>query len=1132
MRFPRRLLHAVLALTLLVAAMVAAPAEASDGAPAVGGLGPVTYTEGGPPVKVAPGITITGGGTFADGYIEFGIAGAGAEDRLFLPEGTEPDTTEGAITVIGSAVHLGLGGGASKQIGTVNATHDGQQGRPLRVDFSAALPNASFSEGVDGNGHPLGWTITEQHLTLGADWVPRTQGRAMGAFGGSAPSYTINGPDYSFTSDVPYGPSSTRSGWAWEGQQRALADQGTRTFDSAVVDGALRLFSSDVWCENTGANAYCSVFGPDAWSTQFEAKAGDDLAFDWRAANGNDDYEVYGYLVDVDSGTHTQLMYGRGLSQPWRTSAGTIPADGTYRFRFLSGSYDATGGRQTGASLYIDDVRVLSSDANAAVAQAVARLVHYEHTGQNPPSGITIGVETTSTGGTTTDEVATEVTLVDDAPTVAAVPDVVFTNTEGATVFATQTGTFDGDDPEGDPITWSVAGNVADPTTVGGTTYSHRVTGTLGTLHLDATTGKWAVVPDAAALDAAMSPASEEFTVTATANGLTGSATVTVAVAIQVSPPGAPTDLTATPGDSAVDLAWTAPTWTGGSPLTGYRIQRSLDGGDTWTTVVADTGDASTTRRITGLTNGTPVRFRVAATNANGTGAFSVPAATTPVTTPGAPTDLAAMPGPSEADLTWTAPADTGGSPITGYRVERSTDGATWTVAVTDTGSDATAITVAGLDNGVRTWFRVTAITAAGTGPASDPADTTPRTVPGAPTALAASPGDATVVLSWTAPSDDGGAPVTGYRIERSDDGGATWQVLDADTGTTTTSTTVTGLTNGTPVRFRVAAINAAGTGSMSPPLTTTALTVPGAPTITSVTAGNRVLVVAVSGPADDGGAPVTGFEHSTDGGLTWRTAPAPQDGQITVAPLDNGTTYPVRVRAVNAAGAGAASNEVPGTPVRAPVLPADPSTPPAPTGTGVLLVDGRPRTVTVTAPSPMTGDLGTPAGTLRFSDGTFSVDLLGVDADGDPLELDTEGRLVIVAGAFADVSGEGFRPGSTADVWLMSDPIHLGDVAVGADGAFADRLPIPAGIAPGPHTIQLNGVAADGSVRTLSVGVVVRAAAVTPAVGRPSAAPRQPAALAFTGGGGSGLPTIGMGLLVVGVLLLVPSRRRRLSPR
>lgn len=936
----RLVAHVIGAVALLATIVGTTPGNAAADGPVIGGLTPVVYTEGGDPVQVAPGITITGG-SFADGYVEFAVASSTAEDRLFLPEGSTPDTTDGAVTMIGEAVHLGLGDGEHKQIGTIDAVNDGREGRPLRVNFSAALPNASFNE-VDGDGHPVGWTVNEERLVLGTDVVTKTQGRALGASAGGIGAYTINGPDYSFVSDRDYRPGGQEDGWGWEGVQRDLdPNRAQRPFQAEVVDDALRLFSEDNWCVSATTSAYCSVFGPDAWSSPFDARANDDLAFDWSAANGKDDYEVYGFLVDED-GVHTELMYGRGYRQGWTTSTGKIPADGTYRFRFVSGTYDSTGGLQVGASLYIDDVRVLSSDATAAVAQSVARLVHYEHTGDNPPAEIKIGVTASTDDGTTDPvEIPTEVTLVDDPPTVDPIADITYTNAEEAESFATATGTVTASDPEGDPITFSVDGGLAGSYDVAGETYTHARTTALGTLYLDAADGTYAFVPDADAIDALTAPDEVEVTITASAAGLTDSTTLTISVGIAASAPGAPTGLDTILGDGWVDLGWIAPSWTGGDAVSDHVVEVSTDGGATWTATV--------------------------------------------------------------------------------------------------TGSGA-----------------------------------------------------------------------TGFRVE--------------------------GLTPGVETMFRVSAVNGNGTGAPSVVVTTTPATVPGAPTITSITAGNHALTVTFAAPADDGAAAITTYEHSVDGGVTWtRRSVDSTASPLVVRPLDNGTTYPVRLRAVNAAGAGAASNEVAATPVAAPVLRDDPDEPPAPTGSGVLLVDGVERPVTRSTPSPLTGDYDTPAGTLRFSDGSFAVDLLGLDEDGEPLQLDAEGRLVIVAGAYAAVSGEGFRPGSTVDVWLMSTPILLGEVTVRADGTFSARLPIPDGVAPGPHTIQLNGVAADGSVRTLSVGVVVRtadAAGGAPGTvehpdGESPEAP-APASLAFTGAQAATVSTVGAILLLAGLALGGGSRRRR----
>jgi hypothetical protein len=89
-------------------------------------------------------------------------------------------------------------------------------------------------------------------------------------------------------------------------------------------------------------------------------------------------------------------------------------------------------------------------------------------------------------------------------------------------------------------------------------------------------------------------------------------------------------------------------------------------------------------------------------------------------------------------------------------------------------------------------------------------------TLPGAPTGLTATAsGQTQIDLSWSAPASDGGAAITGYRIEVSADGSA-WSHLDADTGSTTTSYSHTGLTAGTTRHYRVSAITSAGTGPES----------------------------------------------------------------------------------------------------------------------------------------------------------------------------------------------------------------------------------------------------------------------------------------------------------------------------
>ena len=286
--------------------------------------------------------------------------------------------------------------------------------------------------------------------------------------------------------------------------------------------------------------------------------------------------------------------------------------------------------------------------------------------------------------------------------------------------------------------------------------------------------------------------------------------------------PGKPTSLTATAsGTSTINLSWTAPSNTGGSPITGYKIEVSPDGNSNWTDLVANTSSTATTYSHTSLSPGTTRHYRVSAINTNGAGEPSnSDDATTGTTVPGKPTSLTATAsGTSTINLSWTAPSNTGGSPITGYRIEVSPNGTSnWTDLVANTSSTTTTYSHTSLSAGTTRHYRVSAINTNGAGTASGTASaTTATTVPGTPTSLTATAsGTATINLAWTAPSDDGGSPVTGYRIEVSPNGSSNWTDLVANTSSTTTTYSHTNLSPGTTRHYRVSAINTNGAGEPS----------------------------------------------------------------------------------------------------------------------------------------------------------------------------------------------------------------------------------------------------------------------------------------------------------------------------
>ena len=179
--------------------------------------------------------------------------------------------------------------------------------------------------------------------------------------------------------------------------------------------------------------------------------------------------------------------------------------------------------------------------------------------------------------------------------------------------------------------------------------------------------------------------------------------------------------------------------------------------------------------------------------------------------------------------------------------------------------------------------------------------------VPGAVGNLMAVAGDGEVVLSWDAPSSDGGAEgeVTGYEVEWSADGETGWTGVDPAHGGTETGYGDTGLDSGTTRHYRVRAVNDAGSGEWS--VVVSATTVPDAPENVSATAsGTSRIDVSWTAPEGE----VTGYEveWSADGETGWTGVDPAHGGTETGygdTGLDGGTTRHYRVRAVNDAGFG-----------------------------------------------------------------------------------------------------------------------------------------------------------------------------------------------------------------------------------
>jgi hypothetical protein len=262
-------------------------------------------------------------------------------------------------------------------------------------------------------------------------------------------------------------------------------------------------------------------------------------------------------------------------------------------------------------------------------------------------------------------------------------------------------------------------------------------------------------------------------------------------------------------GDATITIAWAAPSSTGSAPIAGYRISFAPAGG-TWRSVDVPAGARS--RVFSLLRNGTTYYFRMLAFSAAGQSPSTPSLASVPRTAPSVPRSLAVTPGNARVTVRWTAPATNGGAPILGYSLFYAASGGSWQRV---SFSPRMSYTVTGLRNGVAYYFRIAAYNAAGSSPSTASVRAIPRTVPSAP-ALRATPGDRRVSLAWTAPASTGGAAITRYVLQRSTSPTAGWVTLSATVAPTARSFTASGLTNRTRYYFRIAAVNAAGSGPWS----------------------------------------------------------------------------------------------------------------------------------------------------------------------------------------------------------------------------------------------------------------------------------------------------------------------------
>jgi chitodextrinase len=275
-----------------------------------------------------------------------------------------------------------------------------------------------------------------------------------------------------------------------------------------------------------------------------------------------------------------------------------------------------------------------------------------------------------------------------------------------------------------------------------------------------------------------------------------------------------PRNLGASPvSNTQILLVWDAPVNATG--VIGYKIEYKTGSGSY--SDLSLLGNL-TTFLHTGLVANTTYTYRVSAINSAGTGNPSNEATATTLSVPSAPRNLSAtVISSSQIDLIWTAPLNNGGTAITGYKILRDSS-CTGTFVIISTNS-STKYSDTGLGANTCYRYNIQAINAIGASSminnvtATTPSAPVQTHVPNAPAGLGVIVvSNTSLNLVWSAPSDNGGAKITGYLIQRN---GTT---IVTNTSSNKTSYSDTNLLPSHEQTYQVAAWNSIGLGTFSNP--------------------------------------------------------------------------------------------------------------------------------------------------------------------------------------------------------------------------------------------------------------------------------------------------------------------------
>jgi flagellin len=262
-------------------------------------------------------------------------------------------------------------------------------GSTLADDINVTVGDANISVSVTnaGSGYKVGEQITIFGSQLGA-----TDGADNIVVNGNAANVSVTatgGSDYTTGGTVTLTGSDLATGAANLGIKTLKVPPGTE--DSArplgfgtlgddsetgfsIENGYIKLDTGSM----TSANGYDIVHGPYLVSSEAkEINAGEKVNFDWKASGTNDSFDIFAYIVDVDTGA-TEILLNETQSPAgstnWATVSHTVQRGGNYKYVFINGTYDDTGGKLLGAEMYLDNIYIERDNLPAGEQHTVDKI--------------------------------------------------------------------------------------------------------------------------------------------------------------------------------------------------------------------------------------------------------------------------------------------------------------------------------------------------------------------------------------------------------------------------------------------------------------------------------------------------------------------------------------------------------------------------------------------------------------------------------------------------------------------------------------------------------------------------------------------------------------------------------------